>query len=185
MTQASLPDDPRTHYVQSEKRVSLQELAALYAEESGQSLSSLKARCSRENWKAQRDEFWSKARQKVDQKAQEKIAEKKAKTITELNEAHDELIEHILTIGKGLLNGFIGYDPAIGAKRITCKPNEYRAAAQTLIELIRVQRLVHNFEPGKPVPQISSSSGSSLDALIEVLKVSAQEDWKDHSLDDQ
>jgi hypothetical protein len=69
--QPALPDDPRTHYVQSQERVSLHELAELYEGVPGNSLSSLKARCSKENWKEQREEFWSNISQTVDQKAQD------------------------------------------------------------------------------------------------------------------
>lgn len=178
--QPALPADPRDFYIQSERKISLEKLAALYKGVRGCSKNNLCKRSSLEHWPEKRKKFWDATNTKVEEKLQEKTVEQKVKTITELNAEHNKIVDNVIKMGQALLAQYLVPDPKTGKQKITCHPKEYRATVQTLIELIQTQRLLHNYDPTKPVGDGDAGPDELNDELIEALNASAQEDWGEY-----
>lgn len=158
-------------------------LAALY-EHQGRGLSyhSLKARAADEKWIERRKAFQEKISQKSEEKAQEKISEVKSKTLAELNEEHNELYEQLIGMHRALLAQYLGFDDKTGKKKLNCRANELARLSQSLDTLVKTQRLLHNFEPLKPMVGGTAEEvpGDKEDPLAEGMSASAQNDWSDH-----
>lgn len=174
---SKLPADPRDHYVHN-NQVTIEELATLYKGQKGCSKSHLTRRCAEENWQQQREDIARKKREKTDEKIVERTADKNA----QLTEEHNNLIEYMINLGKGLMSQFVEDDPATGKKMVVCKSNEYRQTAQTVIELIKNQRQILGLDREQPVEPPSGPQTSNED-LIEKLNAVAQEVWSDHGRD--
>ena len=68
---------PRDQYIQSRQKLSLDELAKLWAGR-GHKIGTLKAACAKERWRDQRAEFQTKYQQTLNDQAAEKTAAKMA-----------------------------------------------------------------------------------------------------------
>ena len=168
MPKGSLPKDPRDHYVRSEKPISLKTLAKIYKSKKSCSYSVLKDRSRGEGWVEQRDEFHRKATAQADHKIIEKRAEYKAKTITELNAEHDAIVQDLLALSKAILRKNIKTDEK-GQEVPNIDLKDFRALATTQIELMKAQRLFHNYDPVNPIPQGNARKGNALEKLFEAV----------------
>lgn len=166
----ALPEDPRDYYINN--KITLDDLVKAYKGKKGCSKRQLAERSRREKWLEQRQAQSNRVAIKTTEKTAEKIAEKTSKTLIELNEEHNSLVEQLVAMGRGLLNQYITIDKTTGRKTLTCKSSEYRAVAQTILDLIHAQRLFHNFEPNKPMEGAGGDGkeNGNLDELIKVLE---------------
>jgi hypothetical protein len=165
------PEDPKDYYINN--KVTLDDLVRAYRGKKGCSKRQLAERSRREKWLELRQEQSNRVAIKTTEKTAEKIAERTAKTLSELNEEHNALVEQLVGMGRGLLNQYITIDKDTGKKKLNCKSSEYRAVAQTILDLIHAQRLFHNFDPNKPMEGTGGDKpdvSGGIDKLMEVLE---------------